>query len=91
MAATRKFSRTREITMEKKLEEKADQFIEGARLPTVGVILVLLGVAFAAAGVCMVMNQVTRPSPDIKVWGGVVGAILGLAMIFYSFGKWSKI
>lgn len=89
-----RFSKTRAIAleMEKKKEERALQFVEGARLPWLGVVLVLLAMAMISFGTIVLLVQLPYTMPDMNWWaGGLSSLLVGLGLTFFTFARWADI
>jgi hypothetical protein len=91
---TGKFSKTRAIALEleKKKEEKALLFVEGARLPWPGVILIVLAMALISFGALALVYQLPYARPDMNWWaGGLSSMLVGFGLTFFTFGRWADL
>lgn len=92
--ATGKFSKTRaiQLELEKKKEEKALQFVEGARLPWLGIVLVVFAMALISFGTITLLVQLPYTMPNMNWWaGGLSAMVLGIGLTFFSFAKWADL
>lgn len=87
-----RFSRTGRLKTQEQKEAQAYDFREGAKLPWVGVLILVVGMGILLTGGFFLMSQVNQPA--MALWPailGTAGSFVGLVLVLFPFVKWANL